>query len=134
MRYLAAIILTFCFFGSASAQILILPEREIVSLAESILSGDDSPEFKKMKCGDYFLYAGADSKVPFIGLNMKRLPSDKENVRLLIIMQKRNVEVRVDNKKEIPTAEVLPGPKLILRINRADYEKATRCLPRPLGA
>ncbi len=133
MRYLAAVILTtVCFSDLVSAQVFLLPEREIVPLAESIFSGGGGPE----KCGDYFLYTDTDSEVPFITLNINRFPSsDKENVNLLIIMmQKRNVRVQIDNTKMVPTAEVLLGPKLILRLNRADYEKAARCLPRPLGA
>ena len=135
MKYGAAAVLAFyLMIGTASAQGTMIPEHEVLTLEESIFGPDQNPETVRMRCGEHFLYAGADSELPLLTLMMKPLPSDRTNANLLIVMQKRNVEVRIDNQKNRPTVEMVQGPKLILRISRADYEKATRCLPRPQGA
>lgn len=134
MRNLTVVVLmVFCFFSSASAQTLV-PEHEILTLQESLLGDDKHPDTIRMMCGDHFLYAGGGSAIPLLTFGMRRLPTDKSEAKLLVVMQKRNVEVRIDNGKSAPTAEVLSGPKLILRINRNHYEKAARCLPNPQGA
>jgi hypothetical protein len=135
MRYLAtaAILLDCFFFGSASAQVVPFPEREIAPITESIFA-KDGKELEKDKCGDYFLYSGAESVVPFITVNLREFLAERGRTYMVIVMQKRNIEVRIDNNKRVPTAEALQGPKFIIRINRADYEKAAGCLPKPLGA
>ncbi len=86
-----------------------------------------------MKCGDHFLYVGQNSEVPILMVDLKPIQMDTGRRLVLFVMQKRNVQVEINNAKSAPTAEVTPGPKFILRINRTDYKKAERCLPRPLS-
>lgn len=54
-----------------------------------------------------------------------------DKTAFILVMQRRNIETRIDNRKSVPTAELISGPKLIVRLNRAELEKAGRCLPRP---
>lgn len=114
-------------------QITSMPEREILAFQNSAIGKDKHPDTLKMRCGEHFLYAGEGFEVPIIMIDLKPLPTDERKL-ILVVMQKRNVEVRIDNRKSAPTIEVTPGPKFILRMSRADYRKAERCLPRPLGA
>ena len=135
MRNLVAVVLMICcLVSSVSAQTPLVPERELLALQDSVFADDNHPDTVKMKCGEYFLYAGADSQVPLITFNVKPLPSDERGAVLLIVMQKRNVQVVIDNTKKIPTTKIIPGPQMILRISRVDYEKSSRCLPKPPSA
>lgn len=115
------------------AQITSMPEREILAFQNSAIGKDKHPDTLKMRCGEHFLYAGEGDEVPIIMVDLKPLPADERKL-LLVVMQKRNVRVVIDNAKSTPTVEVTPGPKFLLRINRTDFRKAARCLPRPPGA
>jgi hypothetical protein len=116
------------------AQITSMPEREILSYEDSAIRLDTHPDTLMMRCGDHFLYAGQNSEVPILMVDLKPIQTDKGKRLVLFVMLKRNVRVEINNAKSAPTVEVTPGPKFILRINRHDYGKAERCLPRPPGA
>lgn len=134
MHYLVAILSIFFLVGSVLAQMPMVPEHEILKISDSILTDKEGlPEVKGKKCGSYFLYY-EDSEVPLILLVLKTSPFSKKEVIPLILMQKRNVEVRLDGSKDVPTAEISQGPKLIIRIKQADYKKSVSCLPRPQSA
>ncbi|GEM_PF-2595131 len=80
----------------------------------------------KSVCGDYFSQANEAVITAWV---MKTVDG-KINIAGFL-MQIANVEVRIDNKKPRPTLEVAPGPKFIIRLSRADYQKVSTCLPRP---
>lgn len=108
----------------------LVPEQELVKISDSIFSGDS--EAAKNKCGEYFMYYPGE--ISFITANAKTVKVGDRDAVIIVMMQRRNVRTMIDNKKTVPTVEVVAGPQFILRISYADYEKSTRCLPKPPGA
>lgn len=130
MRYFLMVILAMSFLvGSASAQMPLLLERELLPLSKSVLAGGGLGSSEK--CGKYLMYSDIDSKVPFIIFEAKRLPSDKPNLLLIVVIQKRNVHPVIDGTKKIPTVKLVPGTGLVLRLNQRDYGESL-CLPAPV--
>src|SRR2546430_2046022 len=127
MMYLVAMLLALCWFvGPAAAQSRLGGEE--VELIRYPHEPGDSADINKLRCGDYFLSEDARVETARIALSMD---DNKRRARIVLIIRKYDIEVIIDEAKSIPTGEIVAGPKILLRMNRADYDQAVRCLPPP---